>query len=85
VAENRAHGLDDERVLRFIRTDLLDGRDIAIDADTYLFADGMIDSLKILRLIAFVELRLGRTIPDCDIVMQNFRSVRAITARFGSR
>ncbi len=85
MAEDRAPGLDEDRLLRFIRTDLLDGRAIPIDADTYLFADGMIDSLKILRLIAFVEMRLGQTIPDRDIVMQNFRSVRAITARFGAR
>jgi acyl carrier protein len=53
----------------------------ALDADTYLF-DGVIDSLKILRLIAFVENWTGRTIPDRDVVMKNFRSVRTIAERF---
>jgi acyl carrier protein len=83
VAEHGA-ALDEQRLLQFIRTELLDGRTIPIDADTYLFGDGMIDSLKILRLIAFVELRLGRRLADREIVMPNFRSVRAITSRFGS-
>lgn len=83
VAEHGA-ALDEQHLLQFIRTELLDGRVIPIDADTYLFDDGMIDSLKILRLIAFVELRLGRRLADREIVMPHFRSVRAITARFGS-
>lgn len=83
MAEHGA-ALDEQHLLQFIRTELLDGRAIPIDADTYLFDDGMIDSLKILRLIAFVELRLGRRLADREIVMPHFRSVRAITARFGS-
>lgn len=84
MGERAATALDEARLLRFVRTELLDGRAVPLDAETYLFGDGMIDSLKILRLIAFVELRIGRTIPDRDIVMANFRSVRAIIEHFGA-
>ena len=73
----------EERVLHFVRTELA-GRALAIDADSYLFDDGLIDSLKILQLIAFVELQIGRDIPDSDVVMEHFRTVRAMAARFGS-
>jgi len=71
-------------LLRFVREDLLKGRDVAIDPDTYLFADGVVDSLGILTLIAFVEQQCGRPIPDNEIVMEHFRSIRAIACHFQS-
>jgi len=71
------------RILEFVRTSLL-GRAGPIDADTYLFDEGLIDSLKILQLIAFIETEVGRTIPDTDVVMDNFRNVRTMAARFGA-
>ena len=71
-------------LLDFVRTDLLKDRDVTIDADTYLFENGLVDSLGILTLIAFLELRIGRSIPDQEVVMENFRSVRAIDRRFGA-
>jgi acyl carrier protein len=78
-------GALEARLLGFVRGELLEGRPIAVEADTYLFADGMIDSLKILQLIAFLELQIGREIPDVEIVMAHFRTVRTIAARFGAR
>ena len=71
-------------LLAFVRTDLLKEKDVPIDADTYLFDDGLVDSLGILTLIAFLELRIGRSIPDQEVVMEHFRSVRAMHRRFGS-
>lgn len=71
-------------LLVFVRDDLLKGKPVAIDADTYLFDDGLVDSLGILRLIAFLELQIGRSIPDSDVVMEHFRSVRAMEHRFGT-
>ena len=70
-------------VLAFVRGNLLKEKNVTIDADTYLFDDGLVDSLGILTLIAFLELRIGRSIPDQEVVMENFRSVRAIERRFG--
>lgn len=84
MSEGRPEMLDEARLLRFVRAELLAERHIAIDADTYLFEDGMIDSLKILQLIAFVEERVGRSLEDHEIVMAHFRSVRTIVATFGA-
>jgi len=36
-----------------------------------------------LKLIAFVELMIGRKIPDEEIVMKNFRTVTMIVEHFG--
>ena len=73
----------ESRLLAFIRRELLHDATAPIDEDTYLFDEGLIDSLKILQLIAFLEVETDRTIPDREIVMEHFRNVRAMAARFG--
>lgn len=53
-----------------------------VTATTPLFADGLIDSIRILALIAWTERALGRRIPDEQIRMDNFHSVRRIAEVF---
>ncbi|MBA2301356.1 MAG: acyl carrier protein [Acidobacteria bacterium] len=72
-----------DALLGFVREDLLAGRDVDLDADTYLFEEGMVDSLGILRLIAFLELEIGRPIEDREVVMEHFRTIRTMDERFG--
>jgi acyl carrier protein len=71
-----------DRLLNFINDELLANRNLRAEPDTPLFADGWIDSLSILKLIAFVELMIGREIRDEEVVMENFRTVEAIATRF---
>ena len=54
----------------------------AVTAATPLFEDGLIDSIRILKLIAWTEQALGRQIPDADIRMDHFRDVQTIARRF---
>lgn len=56
---------------------------LAIDAETALFEEGVVNSLRILDLIAFVEENTGTQVPDAAVRLANFRSVRAIVAAFG--
>jgi acyl carrier protein len=72
-----------DRLLRYVNDELLRERNLRAEMDTPLFADGWIDSLSILKLIAYVELLVGRQIPDGEIVMENFRTVDTIARRFG--
>ncbi|MGH9458003.1 MAG: acyl carrier protein [Thermoanaerobaculia bacterium] len=44
--------------------------------------DGLIDSIRVLDLIAFVQTTLGIRIPDAMIRHENFRNVRAIAGAF---
>jgi acyl carrier protein len=53
-----------------------------VDADTPLFATKLLDSLKVLELIAFTEQAIGRAIPDSHIRMDNFQTVARIAAVF---
>src|ERR1700681_3466692 len=73
----------EQRLLRFTR-DKLAAPEFrhAITSDTLLFEDRVIDSLKVLELIAFLQSALGRKIPDAQIVLANFRSIATIARVF---
>jgi acyl carrier protein len=71
-----------QNLLTFVNDRLLADSEKKAGLDTPLFEDGWIDSLKILHLIAFVEIQSGRTIPDEMIVMDRFRTVGEIARNF---
>ncbi|MEV0490804.1 acyl carrier protein [Streptomyces atratus] len=48
--------------------------------DQDLLGDGIIDSLGVLKLIAWVELHFELAVGDTDLDPDNFRSVQAIDA-----
>ena len=74
-----------ESLLKFVNEDLLAGSQEKVAPDTALFDEGRVDSLKILRLIAFLEVRSGRKIPDELIVMDRFRTIETIAKNFPDR
>jgi acyl carrier protein len=74
-----------EILLKFVNEDLLAGSQEKVAPDTALFDEGRIDSLKILRLIAFLEVRSGKKIPDELIVMDRFRTIETIAKNFPER
>ena len=55
---------------------------VDVQPDTLLFATRLLDSLKVLELIAFTEQAIGRAIPDSHIRMDNFQTVARIAAVF---
>lgn len=67
-------------LMDYIRTEILKGRNDSITADDNLLDSGMLDSLGILQLVAFIDDRLGIQVPDEDVVYENFYSVNALAA-----
>ncbi|MBZ5619989.1 MAG: acyl carrier protein [Acidobacteriia bacterium] len=53
-----------------------------IRGTTRLFESGVMDSLKVLDLISYLETALGIRIPDERVTLDNFRSIRAMTHAF---
>ena len=53
-----------------------------IHADTPLFAGGLLDSMRILELIAWTERAIGSEIPDGAIRTDNFASAARIAELF---
>jgi len=73
------------RLLDFVRGKLVEpGSTEAITRDTLLFEERVVDSLRILELIAFVQSAIGRKIPDAQIVHANFKSVGTIAGVFSA-
>lgn len=72
----------ERRLVRYVNEHLLPEGAEPVDATTPLFAGGRINSLRLLNLLAFVERAIGREIPEDDIVMDRFRSVRRIAEEF---
>ena len=60
----------------------LDRPGLVVEPDTPLFAGGLIDSLRILELIAWTERETGRRIPDRMIRMDHFRTIATIARTF---
>lgn len=55
---------------------------VTIAPDTPLFTGGLINSIKILEVIAWVERSTGRTIRDAEIRMDNFATAARIAEVF---
>jgi len=53
-----------------------------VDFTTPLFASGLIDSMAIIHLIAFVEQATGQPIPTQRVVMKHFQTIQAIADTF---
>ncbi|MFN7035915.1 MAG: acyl carrier protein [Bellilinea sp.] len=64
---------------KFILDELAKGRKKTIGNDDDLLAEGIIDSLGILQLVAFIEEKFKFTVPDEDVVIENFMSVNALS------
>jgi acyl carrier protein len=69
-------------VLAFVRRELL-GPETAVGRDDDLLSGGLLDSIGVLRLAAFVEEEFRFPVPPADFVIENFRSVAAIAAYIG--
>ena len=55
---------------------------VVVTAETKLFAEGIISSIKVLDLIAWTERAIGVEIEDKDIKLDNFRTVQRIAEVF---
>jgi acyl carrier protein len=76
-----------QELLEFVNNEVLaeESKKKKILPTTPLFEGGLINSLKILDLIAFVEKHLKTKIPDAQILMKNFRTVETIAHTFARR
>jgi acyl carrier protein len=71
-------------LITLIRDKLSKDSSVAVDSQSQLFAERIIDSINILPLVGFVEQKLGRPLRDDELVMPRFASVEAIVRAFFS-
>lgn len=77
---NRApdHVETDDALIGFLARAEMAGRPVAMDED--LLTSGLLDSLKVMTLVAFVEDRIGSEIPLDEILPENFGTPGKILA-----
>lgn len=64
----------------FISNEILLGRSTKrLDPNESLVDSGILDSLSLLRLIAYIEENFGIIIEDGEVVLENFESIATIT------
>lgn len=64
-------------LIEFISDEILEF-DQPVSDDENLLADDMIDSLGMLRLVAYIEATLQVKVPPADFTIANFRTIDAI-------
>ncbi len=67
-----------DAIMSFVSDELVDPDDGDITADEELLVTERIDSLGLMRLIAYIGSELGIQVPYEDILIENFRSIEAI-------
>ncbi|MEM9153081.1 MAG: acyl carrier protein, partial [Cyanobacteria bacterium P01_F01_bin.3] len=69
---------------KFISETLLNGRQ-QVEADDDSLGEEIIDSMDVMRLVAFVEETFACKVPQSDITITNFRTIKALDAYLAAR
>lgn len=72
-------------VLDFLSENLGESDVESLPGDTNLIANGTLDSMSVMRLIAHLESKLSIKIPPRDLVPKNFMTLDAMVAYLGSK
>ena len=64
-------------LIKFITEQLLNSS-MTIDAERELLVSGILDSLAVMSLVAYIEKSIGKPIPPLDVTLDNFSSVNNI-------
>ncbi len=72
-------------IIQYIVNELLAGTEVNISENDDLLGSGLIDSMGIMRLIAFLENQFGIKIPPQDMTIENFMTVSDIESYLNGR
>jgi acyl carrier protein len=78
--------MDSRNILKsFIETDLLGGQAAQVGYDDDLLLSGLVNSLGVMRLVAFAQERFGVTIPAEDVIIEHFQTIDALAGYLRAR
>jgi acyl carrier protein len=81
--------MNKEQISTALRTFILEKFPLArrrgIDNETFLLQSGIVDSLGILELVAFVENEFAITISDDELMPENFQNISMMTSFIASK
>lgn len=76
---------DIDSIAQHITHTLLNDPDVSIAPDEDLLLSGLVDSLSVMRLVAWLEAQCNISIGAGDIVLENFGSLNKIQAYLAQR
>jgi acyl carrier protein len=65
-------------LLDFIKQEFLRNPKAEVNEDVDLFSTGIIDSLGVLQLVSFIDEQFSISVPDEDVLYDNFCSIRVL-------
>lgn len=74
-----------DEIKKYITTTLLEGRSDAIAQDQDLLMTGILDSMNVMKLAAYLEEKCDFAIPAHDIVLENFSTIEQMHAYLTGR
>ena len=70
---------------KYIEDEILMGKKRSVSVDQSLMGSGILDSVRLLQLIAFIEKQFGILISDAEMVADNFRTIARIASVIESK
>ena len=67
-------------LIEFVKNEVMRNKNAKLNEDEDLLSAGILDSLAILQLVAYIEDQFGIKVPDEDVVFENFQSINALVA-----
>ena len=67
-------------LMEYIKNDIMRNRNAKLSEEDDLLSSGILDSLGILQMVAFVDKTFGIQVPDEDVVFENFQSVSSLVS-----
>jgi acyl carrier protein len=64
----------------YIKKEVMRNENANLADDQDLLSTGILDSLAILQLVAYIEEQFGIQVPDEDVVFENFQSIDSLVA-----
>jgi acyl carrier protein len=70
----------ENKIIAFIKNNIVDDPEIEIKPDTELISSGLIDSFSLVTLYVYIEKEFGVKIPASRIIPDTFDTVEQITS-----
>jgi acyl carrier protein len=65
-------------ITEYIKKEIVRNDKATISEDEDLLSSGVLDSLGILQLVAYIQDTFGIEVPDKDVVYENFHSIKSL-------
>jgi len=62
----------------YVKNEILRNKNAQLDENEDLLSSGILDSLAILQLVAYIDKTFKIQVPDEDVVYENFKSINTL-------